>query len=228
MNSRLFIFTILVTALCACHKTETQSLELNLVPKDADGNVYDTVRIGTQVWMKQNLKTAHFNDGTAIPNVMIDSLWDSLKTPAYVYYNHDSSDNAIYGKLYNWYAVNSGKLAPEGWHIPTDDEWTALINYLGGDSAANGKMREAGTAHWHTPNTGATNASGFTAMPSGNHNTGDGPPFAGLGSYTGFWSSTEMDANEAWMRNVQYNLVNVEKDHYLKGFGFSVRCIRNQ
>lgn len=135
---------------------------------DADGNVYDTVMIGTQVWLKSNLKTTKYNDGVPIPNVTDNVTWSNLTTPAYCWYeNNKATYGDVYGALYNGYSVATGKLCPTGWHVPTNQEWTTLIDYLGGSSVAGNKLKEAGTAHWYLPNPGATNESGFTALPSG-------------------------------------------------------------
>ena len=135
---------------------------------DIDGNVYHTVKIGTQVWMVENLKTTKYNDGTPIPLVTANSSWAILTTPGYCFYNNDANVNkATYGAMYNWYIVNTGKLCPAGWHVPIDAEWTTLTNYLGSENAAGGKLKEFGISHWVTPNDGTTNSSGFTALPAG-------------------------------------------------------------
>ncbi|MBI5010148.1 MAG: fibrobacter succinogenes major paralogous domain-containing protein, partial [Bacteroidia bacterium] len=135
---------------------------------DIDGNVYQTVTIGTQVWMKENLKTTKLNDGIALPNVIDNAAWAALTTTGYCWYNNDATTyKSTYGALYNWYAVNTGKLCPIGWHVPSDDEWTLLTTFRGGYSVAGGKLKETGTLHWTSPNTGATNETGFTALPGG-------------------------------------------------------------
>ncbi len=135
-----------------------------LTISDADGNTYATVAIGTQVWMKENLKSTKYNDGTSISLVTVASDWTALRTHGYCWYDNNVSYQNIYGALYNWYTVNSGKLCPSGWHVPTDNEWTTLINYLGGASIAGSKLKEAGTVHWVSPNI-ATNVSGFAGSP---------------------------------------------------------------
>ena len=135
---------------------------------DIDGNGYDTVVIGTQTWLVQNLRVTHLNNGVSIPNITNSTLWKNSTTPALCYYNNDSvSYAAIYGALYNWYAVNTNNLCPTNWHVPSYSEWETLITYLGGASVAGGKLKEVGTTHWTSPNTGATNSSGFTALPNG-------------------------------------------------------------
>ena len=144
------------------------SLKPQLVT-DADGNIYHIVTIGTQTWMVENLRTTKFNDGTAIPNITDNKTWQGLNSPGVCSYDNTSNYNMIntYGLLYNWYSVNTAKLAPKGWHVPTDAEWKTLTEYLGGNSVAGGKLKEVGTTHWYSPNTGADNSSGFTALPGG-------------------------------------------------------------
>jgi uncharacterized protein (TIGR02145 family) len=193
---------------------------------DIDGNVYRTVRIGTQWWMAENLKTTRYNDGVQIPLVTDEVSWANLydlKTPGFCFYNNDATLGSVYGGLYNWYAVNTGKLAPEGWHVPTDAEYNALANYLGGESIAGGKMKEVGFAHWIQPNEGATNSSGFTALPGGCRAS----TFISLTYVANFWTSTEANASEAWRRHLTSAEGNARRDRMLKHAGFSVRCIKD-
>ncbi len=192
---------------------------------DQDGNVYKTVTIGTQTWMAENLRTTMYNDGiTAIPNVPDG---EALITGAYWNYNNTTvtDDIATYGRLYNWYAVNTGKLAPKGWHVPTDAEWTTLTNYLGDESVAGGKLKETGTIHWAGDNTGATNETGFTALPGGNRSA-DGT-FESFGAFGFYWSATGSDASYASGWDAGYRYSNVYSNGYDKGFGFSVRCVKD-
>jgi uncharacterized protein (TIGR02145 family) len=136
-----------------------------------DNEQYKTVKIGNQIWMAENLRSTKFNDGTAIPFIEDKKTWRKLTVPAYCVYDNDMDKHKmIYGNLYNWYVVNMGKLCPAGWHVPTHDEWTALSVYLGGESVAGGKLKETGTIHWKSSNDGATNESGFTALPGGIRN----------------------------------------------------------
>ena len=196
---------------------------------DIDGIVYKTVTIGTQVWMAENLKTTRLNDGTAIALVTDDSAWDSLTTPGRCWnYNDSTSNKKTYGALYNWYVVNSGKLAPAGWHVPTDSEWSIIITYAGGDSMAAGKLKEVGTMHWFPPNTGATNEFGFSALPGG-YRDGYGI-FIGPGNYGYWWSSTPSTASgvtDSWGPNMYWNTVNVYDRLQDMNFGLSVRCVKN-
>jgi uncharacterized protein (TIGR02145 family) len=172
-------------------------LEALEVVKDIDNNKYDIITIGTQTWMAENLKTTRYNDGTLIPLITDNTPWGNAstnKSPGYCWYNNVPANLIAYGALYNWYAINTASngnknVCPTGWHVPTDGEWTTLTNALGGTGVAGGKMKEAGLAHWVTPNTGATNESGFAGLPGG-YRKGDGT-FVNVGSYGYWWSSTE-------------------------------------
>lgn len=193
---------------------------------DYDGNVYNTVTIGSQVWMAENLKVTHYNNGVAIPNVTVNTAWSSLTTGGYCDYNNTPSNSTIYGKLYNWYAVNDiQNLAPIGWHIPTEAEWTTLTTYLGGVSFAGGKLKEVGTTHWQSPNTGATNETGFTALPGGyRYNYGT---YNFLGSFGYWWTNTEYSTLNGWWYNTLYNSQVVQTNYLTKSYGFSVRCVKD-
>jgi uncharacterized protein (TIGR02145 family) len=189
---------------------------------DVDGNTYTTVTIGSQVWMAENLKTTRYNDNTAIPMVTVNNTWFLMTTPGYCWYNNNV---ATYGALYNWYTVSTGKLCPTGWHVPSDAEWTTLTTYLGGESVAGGKLKETGTSHWSSPNTGATNSSGFTALPGGYRDfTG---AFYYIGTIGFWWSSTENGTNYAWFRAMGYSYSYVYRDYYYPQNGLSVRCLRD-
>ena len=194
--------------------------------KDNDGNVYKTVTIGKQVWMAENLKTTKYNDGTAIPMVSDNKAWEALATPASCCYNKDATINKnTFGVLYNWYAVSTKKLCPAGWHVPTDAEWTTLTSYLGGESVAGGKLREPGTTHWEKPNTGATNESGFLALPGGYRNNHGA--FANVGFFGFWWSATEYVATASWCRTMGCGGKDVLRNFSLKKNGYSVRCIKD-
>ena len=197
---------------------------------DIDGNVYKTVKIGTQWWMAENMKTTRYNDGSAIPLVTDGAVWKALISPGYCWYHNDTTKQNTYGGLYNWYAVNTGKLAPTGWHVPTDAEWTILTTYLGGDNVAAGKMKSTGTIEaftgwWHHPNTGATNESGFTAVPAG-YRYGSGT-FHFIGTNGSWWSSSEYNTQYAWTRGLYYSYSDVYRNDNIKNAGFSVRCLRD-
>ena len=193
---------------------------------DIDGNGYDTVHIGTQIWLKQNLKVTHYRNGDPIPNITDDIQWQNLTTGAYCDYNNDANNSTTYGRLYNWHAVGESRnIAPTGWHVATDAEWTTLTDYLGGADVAGGKLKEAGFTHWQSPNTGATNETGFTALPCGYRNL-DGA-FLDIGNYGYWWDATEYDSNYAWYRSMIYSLNYVYGYYVNKEFGFSVRCVRD-
>ena len=193
---------------------------------DIDGNVYQTIQIGNQEWMAENLKVSHYRNGDAIPTGHSNSEWENLSTGAYAVYNGNESNADTYGYLYNWFAVDDSRnIAPEGWHVPTDDEWQTLVDYLGGSSVAGGKLKEEGTTHWNSPNTDATNVSGFTALPGG-YRSSNGY-YHHMGYYGYFWSSTEYSSDYAWDRILHYNGSDVTRYYYGKLDGFSVRCIRD-
>ena len=206
----------------------------NLTISDIDGNVYQMVQIGNQIWMKENLKTTKYNDGTAIPLITDPDAWWNLTTPGYCWYNNDKATyKATYGALYNWHVVNTGKLCPTGWHVPSDAEWTTLITYLGGEDVAGGKLKEAGTTHWDSPNTGATNESGFTALPGGYTylDTNLGGTFVCIGGSGGgsgiWWSSTESLTVSAYALGINSEYSDVYLGGDSKENGFSVRCLRD-
>ncbi len=192
---------------------------------DIDDNVYNTITIGTQIWMKENLKTTKYNDNTEISLVTNNTTWAASTTPAYCWYDNDSATyKNTYGALYNWYAVNTGKLCPTGWHVPSDAEWKILTDYLGGLSVAGGKMKETDTTHWNNPNTGATNESGFTGLPSGDRFSG----YSGIRDFGGWWSGTEYtDTTYARDRNLMHSLSAVGDAHDPKYVGLSVRCVND-
>jgi len=201
---------------------------------DASGNLYNKVVIGTQVWMTENLKTKKYNDNTDIPNVPDNGTWSALTSGAYCWYDNDESANKqVYGALYNWYAVSSGKLCPAGWHVPTDEEWHKLALFLDANAVlatdesaiAGGKLKEAGTLHWNAPNTGATNSSGFKGLPGGSRNTNG--TFGAVG-YTGnFWSADETDLLNARIRELNSDNRKIRRLTLPKKSGFSIRCIRD-
>lgn len=184
---------------------------------DIEGNIYKTIEIGTQTWMAENLRVTKLNDGTDIPyhfyTVKAYAVQDS--TPAFRWF-HDNPFfyKNTFGGEYNWYAVNSGKLCPSGWHVPTDNEWTLLTDYLGGDSIAGAKMKETGTKNWFGHNEEATNESGFTALIDGQSEL--------------MWSSTEFNNEYAW-----YRLLNAESNkvyrHFIpKGYSCPIRCVKDE
>jgi uncharacterized protein (TIGR02145 family) len=193
---------------------------------DIDGNVYQTIGIGSQYWITENLKTTQFNDGTPIPLVTDNSTWQFLVAPGYCWYNNDEATNKeLYGALYNWYVVVSSKLPPAGWHVSTDAEWTILETYLGGLTEAGGKLKETGTDHWMTPNTGATNETGFTALPGGMR-AKDGS-FSALGETGNFWTTTTASNQAAWYRALDYLGSSNTRGNNSVNWGLSVRLVKD-
>ena len=199
--------------------------------KDIDGNVYQTVTIGTQTWMVENLKTTLYNDGTTIPLVTKSGQWDTMRTPGLCWYNNDPATNkTTYGALYNWQSVNTGKLCPAGWHVPNYDEWTVLIDYLGGPNYANWKLKETGTEHWLdasvvNPNADATNESGFTALPAGQRNNFG--KFSDKGAAGYWWSSSEGDKDNSWSWSTHVSGIWIGTWNRPKQHGISVRCLKD-
>jgi uncharacterized protein (TIGR02145 family) len=204
-----------------------------------NGYTYSTVILGNgQEWMAENLRTANYANGDPIPNVTDATQWGNLTTGAWVHYNNDSQYENPYGKLYNWYTVADPRnVCPTGWHVPTDSEWNLLVKYIdnqadticGGCSQsaiAGGKMKSTGTQYWLSPNTDATNQSGFSGLPGGNR--GIVGTFYGIGVYSLWWSSSEYGANNAWGRVLLYDNGNVDRSsNGGKASGFSVRCLKN-
>jgi len=208
------------------YEKDSTSSKDNETVTDIDGNVYNTVTIGDQVWMAENLKVTHYCNGDAIPKVIGDSDWENLASGAYCINDNNDSNAVTYGFLYNWYAVDDSRdIVPEGWHVPTDEEWQTLVDYLGGSGVAGGKLKETGTTHWNSPNGGATNESGFSALPGGyRHHNGR---YTNMGYNARFWSSTEHDNYDAWNRLLNsYNSGVYRFSNYLH-YGFSVRCVRD-
>jgi uncharacterized protein (TIGR02145 family) len=184
---------------------------------DIDGNIYDAIQIGSQIWMKQNLKVTHYRNGDPIPNISYSA------TGAYCDYHSCPDTSKTYGRLYNWYAVNDNRnIAPEGWHVASDAEWTILINYLGGENVAGSKLKESGIAHWVKPNSDATNESRFTALPGGSTNT--------MLGHNGHWWTATTDSNyteNAWYLTMSHLYSNVNRNSYQKNAEYSVRCIKD-
>jgi len=193
---------------------------------DYDGNTYKTVTIGTQVWMAENLKVMHYRDGSAITYEPDNTAWVNLTTGARCSYDNLPL-NLTFGMLYNWYAVHDIRnIAPAGWHVPTEADWNILSNYLGGESIAGGKLKEADTSHWSTPNTGATDQYGFNALPTGIRNSYDGS-YTGNGLSCVFWSSTESSTNNAGYRILSNINSELKPWTYLKVMGNNIRCVKD-
>jgi uncharacterized protein (TIGR02145 family) len=191
---------------------------------DIDGNVYHMVTIGTQTWMAENLKVTKYRNGDAIPNVTDHNEWSNLTTGAYCDYENTASNSTVYGKLYNWHTVSDSRnIAPTGWHVASDAEWTMLTTFLGGEDVAGGKLKEKGTAHWLSPNYGATNETGFSALPGGGYGGGI---FLHLG-YGGFWWTSTEYSSSVWYRGMLYYSGGVTRYYNNPSRGLSVRCVRD-
>jgi len=198
---------------------------------DVDGNTYQSVNIGTQTWMASNLKTTKYRTGESISNVTDATAWSNATFGAWCDYSNDPLNGVSYGRLYNWLAINDVRnICPVGWHVASQAEWTTLITYLGGESVAAGKLKEAGFAHWKTATSGgATNESGFTALPGGKRDPSGA--FGSLGDFGYWWSLTENTTTSpitVWHWFMNYDTTNAHKDYDSKAFGRSVRCVKDR
>ncbi len=206
----------------------TQSQTMNFVfssCSDIDGNNYATVVIGTQTWMAENLKTTCLNNGTAIPIHTYNATWGALTTPAYAWYMNDTINKHIYGALYNWHAVNTSNLCPSGWHVPDNSEWASLSSFLGGDMVSGGKLKETGFSHWMSPNAGATNEVGFTALPGGSRNINGAS--IGVGISACWFTATEFDTDEANFCGCMHDFEMFFIGPGYKSCGNYIRCVKN-
>jgi uncharacterized protein (TIGR02145 family) len=198
----------------------------NTTVSDGDGNTYSTITIGNQIWMSENLRTTKLNDGTSIPLITGQTQWNSTDTFAYCWYNNNTDNQYPYGALYNWYSVNSLKLCPNGWHVPSYNDWDILATFLGGSAGAGGHLKIIGTVFWNSPNTGATNSTGFDAFPGGARNTNG---FVHMAISAIWWMSTQSDSSSAHAAAIS----NYQADLFLssgnndKKMGFSIRCIKD-
>jgi uncharacterized protein (TIGR02145 family) len=219
MKNILIAYCFLVTGIFASAQNGTVT--------DIDGNVYHTINIGTQVWMMENLKTTRFRNGDLIHNISMTSEWDNMKSGACCDYENTLNYSKIFGKLYNWYAViDPRNIAPEGWHVPSAADWDILINWLGGDKIAGGKLKETGTKYWNYPNKGATNESGFSALPGGSRYFSG--QFLQLGTLGFWWSTTKSNKKYAYSVNLSYDGRGVGYYKYLRlNGGLSVRCVKD-
>lgn len=203
---------------------------------DIDGNIYQTIKIGNQWWITENLSVTHYRNGDEIPNVQNDSSWINLTTGAYCAYDNDDSNIAIYGLLYNWYAVKDTRnIAPEGWHVPTDQELKELEMYLGmSQSEADDKgwrgtdegSKLKATSGWNNDGNG-TNISGFSALPGG-YRYGYNGAFSNIGGNGFWWSATQSGSLYAWQRELSYGTSEVTRSSSIRRSGFSVRCVRDE
>lgn len=218
-----------IKLISSCSKEEALSIPKTI--NDIDGNLYHTVIIDKQIWLVENLKVTKFNNGDPITNVTDVTEWSLLNTSAWSYYTNDELYNDPYGKMYNAYAIiDSRKICPKGWHVPSNEEWIILENFIleSGASGAGGALKEAGTTHWLSPNVGATNTSGFTALPGG-YRSGNGEfPFDGienLGSIGLWWSSSDYDSENLWIRTMGKYWDGLGKQEGFRNAGLSCRCL---
>ena len=195
------------------------------IVQDIDGNEYRTTQIGTQVWMTANLQTTRYNDGIAIPLVTDQSAFYEIKAPCMCWYNNDESTYRNYGVLYNWYAVDTKKLCPPGWHVPSNEEWATLIEFLGGANIAGAKLKDPGIPNWTAQSAGTQESSGFNVLPSGFR--GKAGFYSSAENATIFWASSEFDGEDAWTRYFQPGTITVGHEHGGKYHGFAIRCIKN-
>lgn len=228
------VFSIIM--LNSCTKDEKKSDVINPpnTVTDIDGNVYRTVVIGTQTWMAENLKVTRYRNGDTIPNYADPLQWAGVnpfnQVGAYCNYMNDESYVSTYGRLYNWFAATDVRvIAPIGWHIPTDEEWRTLSNYLGGDDVAGGKLKEAGTTHWQTLYSLSNNESGFTGLPAGirgSYIINSSQLFFSIGIYAGWWSAEW--GGTGYITRFLHDSDNVfRKDHEPGAAGLSIRCIKD-
>jgi len=227
------VLTMLVTLSVGCKKDETNNNSTTTIKvTDIEGNVYNAIAIGNpvigkQVWMVENLKTTKYNDGVDIPLVTDSAAWSTIHTPAYCWYDNDEATNKeTYGALYNWHAVSTAKLCPEGWHIPTYTEWENLAFTFGGETIAGGYMKEPGTVHWSPPNIGATNESGFTALPGGiRYENGSFKEVSITGQ---FWTSQiSYDSTYTFKRYISHGSAYCFHGVCEFNTGLSVRCVKD-
>lgn len=215
------ILLILIGAAIGCEEDNTPDVVFGKVT-DIEDNVYKTVAIGTQIWMAEDLRVTKYNDGTPITNVSDKNTWAVTTSSAFCWFNNEKA----WGALYNWYAVNTGKLAPMGWHVPTDEDWTVLTDFLEGEDVAGGKLKQTGNEIWGDPNIGATNLSGFTSIPGGCRDLNGN--FINFGACAFYWTATEYHPFDSWERQIFWSEARIYREHVGKVYGFSVRCVKDQ
>jgi len=224
------VMTVISLVFLLCGKNPIESKykvpEVVTVVTDIDGNTYRTVKIGNQWWMAENLRVTRYRNGTEIPKVLDNTSWSNLTTGAYCDHDNNPSTSEIYGRLYNWYAIKDvHNIAPDGWHVPSYEEWGTLVNYLGGQNNAGGKLKETDTTYWKSPNTGADNTSGFSALPGGCRY--EDCNFSGIGHSARFWTSSSFDGSKAWFYGLSFQEPSVVGGYQKKMCGLSIRCIKD-
>ncbi|MFN8210256.1 MAG: fibrobacter succinogenes major paralogous domain-containing protein [Bacteroidales bacterium] len=216
--NKLF-FTVLISFLWHCSYGQYVT--------DIDGNRYPAIRIKNQVWMGENLKTTRFNDGKPIPLVVTDKAWKTLEKPAYCWLYNDTANKEKYGALYNWYAVNTKKLCPQGWHVPSLQDWEDLSLAAGGERIAGAKLKEKGYEHWKNNMLISTDEYGFTALPSGKRSMEGNFP-SDIDEYAVWWSATEVSAILSYNTGVYFGSNALFNGNDNKKNGFSVRCVKDK
>ncbi len=222
----LYVLMILFT-LQSCSKSEDNSLQISTL-SDIDGNQYNAVKIGSQIWMQQNLNVSHYRNGDPIPNVQDPVQWYNLTTGAWCYYENQTSNGTVYGKLYNWHAINDPRgFTPEGWHIPTKNEVDILRSFLDNGENAGYKMKST-TNDWLSPSTGSDNSSGFTGLPAG-YRSNDGGFYSSKGSVAIFWGENpdSQTSQDKYNYTLLSNFTNLYNSSSIKEMGYSVRCVKN-
>jgi uncharacterized protein (TIGR02145 family) len=223
-----FILIGLAFTLITCNKNDEEPSDPNKgTVQDVQGNSYPTIKIGDQWWMAENLNTTKFSTGEDIPNVTGAGEWVSSVNAAYCNANNDTAIAEVYGRLYNWYAATDGrKICPNDWHVPSDNDWVALTQFLGGEEVAGGKLKQTGTELWSSPNADATNESGFNAIPGGVRNSTAGI-FVGIGINASWWSVTQHNTDNAFTWGIT-SVNGIMSNYFLdKNTGSSIRCVKD-
>lgn len=225
--NQFLVSTTFLIFLFACEKDDEKINFTYGSMTDVEGNVYNTIDIGNQTWMAENLRTTKYNDGTNIPLVLDDSEWKYMKSPAYCWFENDKDSYSIdFGALYNWYTINTKKLCPTGWRVPSEEDWNKLILYAGGEDIAGGKLKA--TTHWRSPNIGATNETGFTALPMGiRYSGGYFHQIEYLGGGATWWSATELSQTHAKLFHLNYSGSHLFNNRDSKAGGYAIRCIKD-
>jgi uncharacterized protein (TIGR02145 family) len=225
MKHFCIILCLAVVAMISCQKEEVPE-EISSSVTDIDGNQYRTIKLGVQWWMAENLKTSRFNNGNIIPEIQNGVEWFNNESAAWCHYDNDAQYDAVYGKLYNFYAVkDSRNICPAGWHVPSHTEWEVLERFLGKSTRMGGDLKQQGTTHWYQPNVGATDKYGFGALPGGRRYVA--AAFTGMRFEGHWWTSTEAMDNTALTRALGFDSERLEGDAMKLGFGYSVRCVRD-
>ena len=233
MKAIIFLSALFLLFINGCSKDDSTTNPVNgqNTVTDVDGNVYHTVKIGTQTWIVENLKVSKYRNGDPIPNITDNSQWmDQWDSGAYCKYDNSVGSGNTYGYLYNFSAVNdSRKIAPLGWHVPTAEEWETLINSLGSPSDVGGYLKESGTSHWNSPNEGAVNSTGFTALPGGRHNTYGGAQggFVDIGEAGFWWTSSREGTLNPHNISIEHSSKAITAGYGWSTCGYSIRCVKD-